>query len=89
MKPLTTYATKVINIPDSLELILLSTNLLYVASRIMRKEIEGSYADIDRYTGQAIKIMKIEDDYENSYISKKEFMKIRKDFKLNKLYDNN
>lgn len=88
LKPLTTCQTKILNIPNSIELLLLSSNLLYVANRMIKKEINGSNQDIDRYTVQAIEIMKSADDYENRYISNKEFRKIRKDFKLNKLYDN-
>ena len=88
LKPLTPCTTKVLNIPSSMELLLLSANLLYVANRIIKKEINGSNQDIEKYTAQAIEMMKIADDYENRYISNKEFLQIRKDFKLNKLYDN-
>lgn len=85
IKPLVKY--KAVDIPSQIELILLSTNLLYKSKMIMDREMTApkKITPID-YTYEAIKILNIVDRYETHYLTKKEFTLIRKKYKLNDLY---
>jgi|GEM_PF-1837178 len=87
-KPLTTIKVSILNIPSQSELFLLSANLLYQARLIIDKEIESANGlSVDHYIYKAIDIMKITDDYQNKFIDYKELKQIKKDFKLNGLYE--
>jgi len=66
---------------------LLSANLNYQAKLIMDGEAKrtGDLTVIECIE-QSKKIMAIVDDYKNRYITNAELKKIKKDFKLNRLY---
>jgi hypothetical protein len=81
----TTY--KRINIPSTPELILLSTNLLYKAKLLLDGTITPTQKiTADKCTYEAIKLMKVIDNYRDKHLTHKEVKQIRKDFKLNNLY---
>ncbi len=86
-KPLTTIKVSTLNIPSEMELILLSSNLLYQSKMIMdgTSKRTGNLS-AQSCTYKAIEIMKILDDYENKHIDNKEFRDIKKQFGLSGLY---
>lgn len=87
-KALTTIKVSLPNIPSEMELYLLTANLLYQSKLIIDGEAKrvGSLSAMS-CTYKAIEILKITDDYCNKYIDYKEFKQIKKDFKLNSLYE--
>ena len=87
-KALTTIKVSLPNIPSEIELHLLTANLLYQAKLILDGEAKriGSLSAIS-CTHKAIEILKITDDYCNKYIDYKELKQIKKDFRLNGLYE--
>lgn len=86
-KPITTNKVSVMKTPSQMELISLSSNLLYKSKLILDNEIKPKNGkDAMSYTYQAINIMKIFDDYENKFITKKEFNRIKKEFGIKKSF---
>ena len=88
MKPLRIVKTTITTIPSELELLLLSSNLVYQSKKIM----EGTAKRIGDLTAQqcsykAIEILNRINDYQNKYLDMDEFRSVRKKFKLNGLYD--
>ena len=87
LKPLTLYKVTVLNIPSQIDLILLSSNLLYTAHKILQNEIkENKNKSVEDYHLQAVKLMEITEDYKNKHIYHKEANQIKKEFRLKKLY---
>ena len=90
LKPLRGHKalTTLPNIPSEIELHLLTANLLYQAKLILDGEAKrvGSLSAMS-CTYKAIEILKITDDYCNKYIDYKELKQIKKDFRLNGLYE--
>ncbi|MGB3750257.1 MAG: hypothetical protein WA945_01680 [Arcobacteraceae bacterium] len=81
----TTY--KILNIPSTPELLLLSSNLLYKSKLLLDGTItQTQKITADKCTYEAIKIMKVVDNYRDQHLTHKEVKQIRKDFKLNNLY---
>ncbi len=86
-KPITTVKVSRLKVPSESELILLSANLLYQGSQIIRGTSHRTgNLSADRCSFKALEIMSRLDDYENKFVDMLEFKKIRKDFKLNGLY---
>lgn len=86
-KPLTIRRVSIMNFPSEIELILLSTNLLYKSSQILKGNMNCKRGlKVDDYTFKAITMIKILDNYQNKYIDNKEFKSIKKEFGLNNLY---
>lgn len=86
-KALTTIKVSRLNIPNEVELLLLSANLNYQARLILdgkAKRAGSLSAQSCIYKSYAI--IKICDDYKNKFIDYKELKQIKKDFKLNSLY---
>ena len=87
LKPLFTQKIEILNIPSEIDLLLLSTNLLYKSKLLLDKEIqETSIITAKNCTYQAMKLLHILDDYQNRYLTHKEFKAIKKLYKLNSLY---
>ena len=88
LKPLTLYKIRVLNIPSEIDLLLLSANILYTAHKILQNEIKANKnKSVEDYQLQAVKLMEATEDYQNRYLSHKEVNQIKKDFKLNRLYE--
>jgi hypothetical protein len=83
LKPLTTIKVSIQVAPSEIELILLGTNLLYQSYLLNNGTLQES-KDITALgcSDEAMRIVKILDDYENSYIDFREFNEINKKFKL-------
>ena len=74
--------------PSNIDLITLSTNLTYKAHLILNNGAKCKKGlCVESYILKAMKLQKILDDYENSFINMREFNKIKKEFGLNGLYD--
>jgi len=87
LPPLQKTTYKILNIPSQTELLLLSTNLLYKSKLLLDGAITPTNnINADRCTYEAIKLMKIFDNYQDQHLTHKEVKQIRKDFKLNNLY---
>ncbi|WP_164707234.1 hypothetical protein [Arcobacter peruensis] len=86
LKPLIERKVSILNIPSQIELILLSTNLLYQSHLILEGKARTTNLNARDYINQAMKLNEILNDYENKYLTNAEVKKIRKDFKLNSLY---
>ncbi len=83
--PLTTTRVSIMKIPSVPTLLLLSANLLYKARLIIDGEIKPKRGkSLHDYSYQAIELMKICDDYENKYITQKQFNQIRREFSIKK-----
>jgi hypothetical protein len=87
LKPITTTKIQILNIPSEIELLLLSANLNYQAKLIMDGEAKrtGELTVIE-CIDQSMRIMAIVEDYKNRYITYAELKKIKKEYKLNRLY---
>ena len=86
-KPLTIVKVSMLSVPSTPELLLLCANLNYQAMRIMNNEVKCKRGlCFNSYIYQSLAIMKTTDDYENKYISYKEFRTIKKQFGINRLY---
>lgn len=88
LKPLTVVKSNSTNIPNEIELLLLSTNLLYQTKRMLDNEYKprGTHLTIEQYTAKATELTKRALNYKKGYIEKSEFKQIKKDFKLGSLY---
>ena len=86
-KPLTTMKVSTLNIPSEMELLLLSSNLLYQSKMILdgTSKRTGNLS-AQSCTYKAIQMMKIIKDYQYKHIDYKELKSIKKEFKLNSLY---
>ena len=75
------------DIPSNLDLLLLSSNLLYKGKMILDREMKAP-KDLTalNYTYEAIKLLNAVDKYETNYLTNKEVKEIRKKYKLNDLY---
>jgi len=74
-------------IPSQIDLLLLSSNLLYKAKLILDGEIQTPKGISPlNYTNEALKLISIVDNYEKKYLSTKETNEIKKRFKLKDLY---
>jgi hypothetical protein len=85
LKELKKYKT--VEIPSQMELLLLSSNLLYKSKMIMDREMTAP-KDLTalNYTYEAINLMDAVDKYETHYLTNKEIKEIKKKYKLNDLY---
>jgi len=72
--------------PSDVELLLLSVYLLYHGKRILDREIKSNIEQI-LYTKKSIEVMRMAEDYINKHITRKEYNKIKKEFKIDYLYD--
>lgn len=87
LKPINATKTQIPNIPSEMELLLLSSNLNYQAKLIMDGEAKGTGdLTVRECINESMRIMEIVEDYENRYITYAELKKIRKEYKLNRLY---
>lgn len=89
LKPLNKTTFRIVNIPSTPELILLSTNLLYKAKLLLDGVITPTQKiTADKCTYEALRLLKVIDNYQDEHLTHKEVKKIRVDFKLNSLYKN-
>ncbi len=78
---------EIIKVPSQMELLLLSSNLLYKAKLILDGEIQRPKGISPlNYMNEALKLINILDDYEKKYLTTKETNEIKKQFKLKDLY---
>ena len=85
LSPLIKY--KLIDTPSQMELLLLSSNLLYKSKMILDRELTAP-KDLTalNYTYEAIKLLNAVDRYETNYLTNEEVKEIKKKYKLNDLY---
>jgi len=78
---------EIIKVPSQMELLLLSSNLLYKAKLILDREIQAPKGISPlNYMNEALKLINILDDYEKKHLTTKETNEIKKQFKLSDLY---
>ena len=85
LSPLIKY--KLVDIPSQIELLLLSSNLLYKSKMILDSELTTP-KDLTalNYTYEAMKLINAIDNYETHYLTNKEMKEIKMKYKLNDLY---
>jgi len=87
LQPLLKSKVTIVNIPSTPALLLLSSNLLYKAKLLLDGAIRPTdKITADTCTKEAIKLIKIVDNYQDKHLTHKEVKQIRRDFKLNNLY---
>ena len=75
-------------IPSEIELIYLSTNLLYQSHLLMRGEsVRTGNLTARECTNEAIGLMKIINSYDTRYFTLEEMQQVRRDYKLNGIYN--
>jgi len=83
IKQLTTIKVSTKVAPSEIELISLGMNLIYQSHLLNNGTLqESKNITVLKCCNEAIRVIKILDDYKNSYIDFKEFNEIRKMFKM-------